>query len=280
MDVRGEKNLYRLGHNKTFLALSALGATAIIAACGGGGSSTPPPPGSSPTPAASPELVGTLNVVNGGSSYTTASYVPAGTVGVDFSCGCAPVAGSGTTDGSGNFTLVQSSTPVPQPNPPYTIVAGRNYLEVGSPTSGTQAWTMVFAGSIPSHDQYLNPGNQLTSAASDVYSAAVALYVFQFSNGGSVAYDDWNFNQLVTWYNTLRNGSPTLAEQKLLGDIFSESIAHHVLWPSAPAWRSVSTNGTIAGDLGAVHTGGTAADSTLPTMCPGGQAGCTNTPTP
>src|ERR1700736_5323725 len=161
MDVRGEKNLYRLGHNKRFLALSALGATAIIAACGGGGSSTPPPPGASPTPAASPELVGTLNVVNGGSSYTTASYVPAGTVGVDFSCGCTAVAGSGTTDGSGNFTLTAVSTPVPQPNPMYTIVPTRNYLEVGSPTSGTQAWTMMFAGSRPSHDQYLNPGNQL-----------------------------------------------------------------------------------------------------------------------
>lgn len=268
---------------KLISVFSAFIAIAILAACGGGGGSsiTPPGGGSSPTPAASPELIGTLNLVSGGATYQTATYVPAGTVGVDFSCGCTAVAGSGTTDGSGNFTLVQSSTPVPQPGPMYTIVPGRNYLEVGSPTSGAQAWTMVFAGSIPSHDQYLNPGSQFTSAASDVYSAAVALYIFQFSNSGSVAFDDWNFNQMVTWYNTLKTGTGRTAhENTLLTDIFNESKLGHVLWPTAPGWRpSQSTNpGPIKADLNAVHADGLAADMTLPTMCPG--TGCTNTPSP
>jgi hypothetical protein len=216
------------GHTKTIPFFGALVAAAILAACGGGGGSgvNPPPPGASPTPAASPGLVGTLNVVSGGTTYQTASYVPAGTVGIDFSCGCTAVAGSGTTDGSGNFTLTAVSTPVPQPNPMYTIVPRRNYLEVGSPTSGAQAWTMIFAGSIPSHDQYLNPGNQLASAPSDVYSAAVALYIFKYSTGGSVAYDDYNFNQLVIWYNKLKNSvptPPTAAETTLLTDVFNVS---------------------------------------------------------
>lgn len=267
-----------LGH-KTLTVFGALIASAILAACtGGGGSGINPPP---PTPAPSPGLVGTLKVVIGGPNYAGAVYGPAGTVGVDFSCGCTAVAGSGTTDGSGNFNLVAVSTPVPTPNPMYTIVPGRNYLEVGSPTSGTQAWTMVFAGTIPSHDQYLNPGNQLVSAPSDVYSAAVALYVFEFSSSSSAAYDDYNFNQLVTWYNTLKTGTGRTAhENTLLTDIFNESLAGHVLWPAKPGWRpSQSTNpGPILTDLNNVHADGTALDSTLPTPCPG--SACTMTPTP
>jgi len=273
-----------VGHIKTLGILSALAAAAILAACGGGGGSgvnPPPPPGSSPTPAASPGLVGTLNFVNTGTTYTTVTYAPAGTVGVDFSCGCTAVAGSGTTDGSGNFTLTAVSTPVPQPNPMYTIRPTRNYLEVGSPTSGTQAWTMIFAGSIPSHDQYLNPGNQLVSAPSDVFSAAVALYVFQFSSNSGVAYDEYNFNQLVAWYNQLKNGTPTAHEVALLNHIVTESTAHHVLWPTAPGWRSgQSTNATIHTDLINVHSDGTAADPQLPTPCPGGAGMCTGTPSP
>ena len=271
-------------HTKTLPFFGALVAAAILAACGGGGGSSvnpPPPPGSSPTPAASPEIVGTLNVVSGGTTYQTVSYAPAGTAGVDFSCGCTAVAGSGTTDGSGNFTLIQSSTPVPQPNPMYTIVPTRNYLEVGSPTNGPQAWTMIFAGSIPSHDQYLNPGNQLVSAPSDVFSAAVALYIFQFSSSSSTAYDDYNFNQLVKWYNKLKNGTPTAHEVTLLNHIVTESTAGHVLWPVAPGWRpSQSTNATIHTDLSNVHADGTVADPQLPTPCPGGAGGCTGTPSP
>jgi len=274
-------------HIKTLPFFAALIAAAILAACGGGGGGSginPPPPGSSPTPAASPEVVGTLNVVIGGGSYSTALYGPAGTVGVDFSCGCTAVAGSGTTDGSGNFTLTAVSTPVPQPNPMYTIVPSRNYLEVGSPTSGTQAWTMIFAGSRPSHDQYLNPGNQLVSASSDVYSAAVALYIFKYSSSSSVAYDDYNFNTLVTWYNKLKNSvptAPTAAETTLLTDIFNESKLGHVLWPTAPGWRPAqSTNAKISTDLTAVNAGGTGADPQLPTPCPGGASGCTGTPNP
>jgi len=277
-----------VGHRqiKTFWIFGPLAAASILAACGGGGggSTINPPPGSSPTPAASPELVGTLNVVSGGASYSSAAYAPAGTVGVDFSCGCTAVAGSGTTDGSGNFTLTALSTPVPQPNPMYTIVPTRNYLEVGSPTSGTQAWTMIFAGSKPSHDQYLNPGNQLVSAPSDVYSAAVALYIFKYSTGSSVAYDDYNFNQLVVWYNKLKNGvpsAPTKAEVTLLTDIFNESKLGNVLWPLAPGWRpGQSTNAKISSDLTAVNAGGMGADPQLPTPCPGGAAGCTGAPTP
>ncbi len=274
------------GHSKTIPVFGALIVTAILAACGGGGGSgiNPPGGGASPTPVPSPGLVGTLNVVNGGADYAHASYGPAGTVGVDFSCGCTAVAGSGTTDASGNFTLVAVSTPVPTPNPMYTIVPARNYLEVGSPTSGTQAWTMVFAGTIPSHDQYLNPGSQLVSAPSDVYSAAVALYIFKYSTNSSVAYDDYNFNQLVVWYNKLKNGiptAPTAAEVTLLNDIFSESKASHVLWPAAPGWRpGQSANAKISADLTAVNTGGVGADAQLPTPCPGGAGNCTNTPTP
>ena len=261
---------------KTLPLFAILGATVIAAACGGGSGSAINNPGGggnpTPTPAPTSALPGTLNLVTGG-AYPAQTYGPAGTVSVDFSCGCTSVAGSATTDGAGNFTLVAVSTPVPAPNPMYTIVPGRNYLIVGNPTAGSQAWTVEFAGKIPSHNVYLNAANQ-----SDVYTVAVGLYVFNYSSGGSVAFDGWNFNQLLAWYNQLKS-SPTTAEKALLSDIVTQSEAASILWPKAPTWRPTLSpiNSTIKSDLATVHAN-SPPDPQLPTPCPGGA--CTGTPTP
>ena len=275
-----------LSTNKAITPLAALSLAAIVTACsgGGGGAINPPPGGGNPSPTPTPALVGSLNVVSGGTGYANATYTGAAAVSVDFSCGCTSVAGSAVTDGSGNFMLVAKSTPIPigtpTPNPMYTIVPGRNYLIAANAAGVPQAFTMQFAGSRPSHDQYLNPGSPLVAAPSDVFSAAVALYVFQYSpRATNTAYDDWNFNALLGWYNTLKNGSPTPHEATLLNDIVTESNASHTLWPSAPSWRpGLASNATIRGDLAAIHTDGTAVDATLPTPCP--STGCTGTPTP
>jgi hypothetical protein len=254
-------------------AIIALALAAAVAACSGGGGSTVNPPGGghSPTPSASPALSGALQLVNGG-SYPAPTYSNAAAAAVDFSCGCTSVAGSANTDANGNFALVAVSTPVPTPNPPYTIVGGRNYLIVANPTAGSQAWTIQFAGNSPAHDAYLSASNQ-----SDVYTAAVSLYVFEYSPGGSEAFDNWNFNALVAWYGQLKS-SPSAPEITLLSDIVTQSKAGAMLWPAVPKWRPglSPVNATIRTDLTNVHT--SAADPLLPTPCPGGA--CTGTPTP
>lgn len=243
-----------------------------VAACTGGGSTTNPPP-NNPSPSPSPGLAGTLDVVNGGTDRTNVTYGAANAVSVDFSCGCTHVAGSSITDASGNFTLVAQSTPVPTPNPTYTIVPGRNYLVVGNSTAAPQAWTVQFAGKSPGRDKFLNAGNQ-----SDIYTAAVALYVFKYSTGADTAFDNWNFNALLAWYNHLKT-SPTAADATLLNDIVTQSTGGAMLWPVAPTWRPGLNplNATINADLATVHNN-TPPDPTLPTPCP--NSGCTGTPTP
>jgi hypothetical protein len=158
----------------------------------------------------------------------------------------------------------------------YTIKPGRNYLIVANPTSGSQAWTMEYAGTVPSRNQYLNSTNP-----SDIYTAAVALYVFQYSVSSATAFDDWNFNQFAAWYAHLKAGPITAAETKLLTDIVSQSSGGTTLWPTPPPWHPTQgANATIRADLSAVHAGGLGADITLPTPCPGGLGTCTNTPNP
>ncbi len=112
---------------------------------------------------------------------------------------------------------------------------------------------------------------------SDVYTAAVSLYVFNNSPSGTTAFDDWNFNALSAWYTSLKT-SPNGAETTLLNDIAARSAANKTLFPGAPSWNMTQTSSTvIKNDLAAVKTSG---DATIPTPCPGGEAGCTGTPTP
>jgi len=262
--------------------ITALGTCAIVAACGGGGggalnpppTSTPktsPTPTISPTPTPSPGLTGNMQVATGGTvgSFT---YGPAANATVVFSCGCSTQAGTATADGTGAFTLVANSTPTPSaPNPTYTIVPGRNYIVVATTAGGAEAWTTQFAGNNPARNQYLD------SNVSDVYAAAVSLYVFNNSPSGTTAFDDWNFNALSAWYTSLKT-SPNGAETALLNDIASRSAANKTLFPGAPSWNMTQMSSTlIKNDLAAVKTSG---DAMIPTPCPGGEAGCTGTPTP
>lgn len=255
--------------------IGALITTALIAACGGGGGGggtmNPPPPTNSPTPAASPGLTGTMQVATGGTvgSFT---YGPAANATVVFSCGCSAQAGTATADGSGAFTLVANSTPTPSaPDPIYTIVPSRNYIVVATTGSGAEGWTTQLAGNNPTRNHYLD-GN-----TSDVYTAAVSLYVFNNSPSGTTAFDDWNFNALSTWLTALKM-TPNSAETTLLNDIAARSATNKTLYPGAPSWNpSQTTSTTIKNDLVAVKTSG---DAAIPTPCPGGQNGCTGTPTP
>jgi len=259
--------------NMIIPTIGAVVLAGFIAACtgGGGGGTISPPPPSSPTPTSSPVLSGTMQVATGGTvgSFT---YSPAANATVVFSCGCSTQAGTATADGSGAFTLVAASTPMPaSPNPTYTIVPGRNYVVVATSGSGAEGWTAQFAGRIPSHNQSLGANT------SDVYTAAVSLYVFNNSGSGPTGFDDWNFNALAAWYTQL-NTAPNGAETKLLNDIAAQSVANKTLYPGAPSWDPAhSSNATIKADLASVKTSG---DATIPTPCPGGEANCTGTPTP
>src|SRR5579872_1833450 len=266
----------------------AFAAAALIAACGGGGggggggtfpgpSPHPSPsvapsssPSVSPSPSASPVLTGTMQIATGGTTGTGFTYTAAGNAQVVFSCGCTAQAGTANADVAGNYTLVANSTPTPGiPNPTYTIVPGRNYIVVAQSANG-QAWTMQFAGAVPAHNLSLSGANP-----SDVYTAAASLYVYQNSNTGAFAFDEWNFNTVMAWLATL-HGSPNAQETALLNDIATQSGLHRSLFPSAPTWNPTqSVNGTIQADLAAVKA---SADATKPTPCPGGA--CTGTPTP
>ncbi len=258
-------------------SVATLIGAAVVAACGGGGggSSLPPPP-PPPVPSSSPILNGTAQVATA-STYPAFTYAPATSAQVVFSCGCSTQAGTATTDSSGNFTLVANSTPTPSaPNPTYTVVPGRNYIAVATTAAGAEAWNTIFAGSKPSRNLYLNGSN----GTSDVFTAAVSLYVYYFSpqegtgNPGT-AFDNWNFHNLVNWYGTLKS-SPNGAETQLLNDIASQSGANQTLYPAPPSWNtSHPTNSTIKSDLNSVQSSG---DPAIPTPCP--TTGCTNTPSP
>jgi len=255
--------------------LTVLVATAIIAACsgGGGGSGTgtmptnPPPP----VPSASPVLPGTMQVATGG-TYGGYTYSAAGNAAVVFSCGCSKQAGTSTADGAGNVTLVAHSTPTPSaPDPTYTIVPGRNYIIIASTAGGAEGWTTQFAGKTQDTNRYLNAGD-----TSDVATAAVSLYVYDNSPEGEVAFDDWNFNAILGWYQTLTVGAPNASEIQLMNDIAAQSAADNTLFPGAPSWDpSHATNATIASDLANVKTSG---DPSIPTPCPADA--CTDTPSP
>ena len=269
--------------NTTISAIGALMVTALIAACGGGGGGAmnPPPtsppktsptPTISPTPTPSPGLTGNMQVATGGTvgSFT---YGPAANATIVFSCGCSTQAGTATADGTGTFTLVANSTPTPSaPDPTYTIVPGRNYIVVATTAGGAEAWTTQFAGNNPARNQYLD------SNVSDVYTAAVSLYVFNNSPSGTTAFDDWNFNATIRLVYIALKTSPNGAETTLLNDIAARSAANKTLFPGAPSWNMTQMSSTlIKTDLAAVKTSG---DATIPTPCPGGEAGCTGTPTP
>jgi hypothetical protein len=265
--------------NKTLQILASLiVASAVLAACsgGGGGAVNNPGGGGVPTPAPSPTagLNGGVQVASGGTFGSGYSYAAAGNTTLVFSCGCTAQAGTTTTDSSGQFTLVQDSQATPAaPNPTYTIVPGRNYILIAETTVGAEAWTTQFAGSKPSHNHTLNSSNP-----SDVYTAAVSLYVFANSTSAATAFDDWNFNSLATYYGHL-SSSPNVQETKLLDDIAAQSALNKPLFPSKPGWdSSQATNATIAADLASVKASG----APVPTPCPtiGGGAQCTGAPTP
>ncbi|HXW51410.1 MAG TPA: hypothetical protein VEJ41_05415 [Candidatus Acidoferrales bacterium] len=255
----------------------AIAACALIVACstgggGGSGSGTGPinNPSPQPSPTLSPGLTDTMQVSSGG-SYPVYTYDPASDAGVVFSCGCSAQAGTTTADGAGAIDITPDSTATPSvPNPTYTMVAGRNYIVVATTGAGAEAWTIQFAGRNPSRNHYLNGMNP-----SDVYSAAVALYVFNNSPLGETAFDDWNFNKLVEWYGTLQN-SPNGAEETLLNYIASRSAANETLFPAAPSWNpGQAHDSTMAADLVNVKMSG---DPTIPQPCP--SSGCAGEPTP
>jgi hypothetical protein len=274
--------------------VSALLAAAAIAGCGGGGGGysavTPPNPspspsiGPSPSPSPSAGLtLGNMNVATGGTvgSFT---YAPAANDTVVFTCGCSNQAGITTANASGNFTVTSPASPTPAvPNPTYTIAPTRNYVIVAEPPSsnvGPQGWTILFAGNIASHDLALGDSASVpaSSGASDVYTTAVALYIYKNSvQNSNQAFDDWNFNALETWLQRMF-AAPTAKETQLLNDIAAQSALSASLFPTIPGWNPSQTlNPTINTDLTQVRNNpGTA----MPTACPGGPSGCTNTPTP
>lgn len=270
-------------------SLAAAVLAALFAGCGGGGGSTALPPGGggghpsptpTPAPSVTPVLTGALNVAVSG-SYPSQVDGAATSAQVDFTCGCTGQAGTGTADASGNFNLLTTSTPVPaSPDPTYTIVPGRNYVVIGTAAMGTnlkaQAYTMVFAGNDNTRNQYLAGSN-----VSDAFTAAVALYVMAKSAGTPLAFDDWNFATLQTFYTHLQT-APTTQEQQLLTDIVAQQEAGNTMYPAKPRWRpNKIKNVTIANDLAVINQ---STDNTVPTPCPtpgGGPAVCTSPfPTP
>ena len=244
---------------------------ALFAACSGGGVC-----GGCGLPNPLPTLVaaglnGSVQYVTGGSFGTGFTYSAAAAGDrVVFSCGCSAQAGAASTVANGSLVIVQSSTATPSaPAPEYTIVPGRNYLVVAQGPA-SQAWTMQFAGRLPSHNLFLG-----ASGANDVFTAAVSLYVYLNADTTSTAFDDWNFNALAGWYGHLQK-SPNVQETALLNDIAAQSAAGQPLYPAAPSWDpSQPTNPLITADIAAVKA---SADAYLPTPCPGQM--CTGTPNP
>jgi hypothetical protein len=263
-----------MGKTKLALFSGLFGLAVVVAACGGGGGGgysggNPGGGGSPPTtsPTQSPGGTGTATNLSGG-ALANANVV--------FSCGCSAQAGTVTADGSGNYTINASNNATPSaPNPTYTMVPGRNYI-VAAASGHTEAWTMLFLGSVPSHDLFIGPNSG--NSSDDAASAAAALYILDKSPGNSdQSFDDWNFNTIANWVKTSLRGTPNSAESKLMNDITSMD-GTTPLWPVDPAWRNdgSANNATIIDDINAVAKSG---DPNLPTPCPG-TGSCTNTPTP
>jgi hypothetical protein len=257
---------------------TVLSSVCILAACGGGGGggngngggaiNNPSP---QPSPTLSPGLTDTMNVASGG-TYNNFTYNAASNAAVVFSCGCSSQAGETTADGSGAVAIgpMATATPINMPNPTYTLVPGRNYVVIATTAANGEAWTIQFAGRNINRNKYLNPGQQ-----SDVFTAAVALYIFYNSPLGETAFDDWNFNTISNWYSKLQSG-PNASETTLLNYIASRSAANETLFPAAPSWNpGHAHDATMAADLTAVKASG---DNAIPTPCP--SAGCSGTPSP
>ena len=272
--------------------VSALLAAAAIAGCGGGGGySAIPGPGPNPSPTVSPSpgpspvlSLGNMNVATGGTVLGGFTYSPAANDDVVFSCGCTNQAGTGSTDGTAHFSVTSPVLPTPAaPNPTYTIVPGRNYIIVAYPhlsNGGPQAWTVLFAGSVVGNDLALGDAGSVPAASgtSDVYTTAVALYVYKHSTQNSnQAFDDWNFNTLETWLMHLIS-APNGPEKVFLNDIAAQSGSGNSLFPAVPGWNGAElTNSTIKTDLNQITA---VNDPSVPTPCPGGEGTCTGTPTP
>jgi hypothetical protein len=168
--------------------------------------------------------------------------------------------------------LTSNAVPT-NPTPTYTAVPGRNYMVIGAAASShTEAWTMLFLGSTPSHNLYLSNGN-----VTDQYTTAASLYIFYNSqNASDQSFDLWNFNTIASWTASLRaSGGNNAAEQKLISDVVAAQQAGATLFPTVPTWDpdGPSANLTIKSDVQAVLN---SADAAKPTPCP--STGCTGTP--
>ncbi len=261
--------------------VSSLGAAfallCSVSACGGGGGSGVGGTGGGPpiVPPAPLSASGNLQIAG----------APVGNGFVVYSCGCSAQAGSVGTDSGGNFLIPASAAATPSaPNPTYTLGPDRNYLIVGSHSpsagSGTEAWTMDFVAQHSANNLSLNATN--SGNTSDAYTAAGTLYIYYFTqrNGaGDLAYEQWNFNQVLAWVNTLKSPSATAAEKNLITDITAAQQSNRSLFPKPPTWNTTqpNPNAIIAADLRAVQTQ-VPADPALPTPCP--TSGCTGAPGP
>lgn len=247
-----------------------------LSACGGGGGGSAGGGTGPPVPTPAPlSATGNLQIAG----------VPLANGFVVYSCGCSAQAGTVTTDSGGNFLMPASAAATPSaPNPTYTLGPDRNYVIIGSqsasPGSGTEAWTMEFLAQRSSNNLSLNATN--ASNTSDPFTAAGALFIYYFTqkNGsGDLAFDQWNFNQVLKWINNLKSPAATTPEKKLLSDIDTFQRSNASLFPKPPTWNMTqpSSNAVIAADLRAVQNQ-VPADATLPTPCPA--AGCSGAPGP
>lgn len=256
---------------------TALPSTPSIASGGGGGGGSTPAPTAAPTATPTPLLQGAMQLASGGNATAGFAYaaVASGSQ-VVYTCGCSTQAGVSSIGASGSFTLpaYEQATPA-APSPTYTTVPGRNYLIVATASNAAESWTLQFLGKQPSTNVSL--GN---NAQSDVYTAAGALYVYNFAPLSSdTAFDDWNILTVQSWLQHIRS-APNAAEMQLVNDIAAAQETGQTLFPAPPQWNpGAGTNATIRADLDAVNASG---DATLPTPCPvnGAAAACTGTPTP
>jgi len=278
---------------------AALLAAAAVSGCGGssayGGPSIgggypspspsptqPPSPSPSPSPSPTPGLAASgMQVTTAGTYPGPFTNAPAASDNIVFSCGCSSQAGTGTTDGSGAFSVMNGTPATPGPGT-YTIVATRNYVVVAQPASGLgpQAWTMEFAGNTNATDLALGDSGAtaVTSATSDVYTAAATLYIWEETKaaGNATAFDKWNFNAIEMFVVHMASGHASNHEQTLINDIAAQSGLGNSLYPTHPSWDpSQPSNATILADTRAIR--GTD-PANVPTPCP--SAGCTGTPTP
>jgi len=261
--------------------VSSLGAAfallCAVSACGGGGGSG----GGGTTPGGPPTISPPLSA----SGNLQIAGTPVANGFVVYSCGCSAQAGSVATDSGGNFLIPASAAATPSaPNPTYTLGPDRNYVVVGSRSSSagssTEAWTMDFVAQRSANNLSLNATN--TGNTSDAYTAAGTLYIYYFTqrNGsGDLAFDQWNFNQVLSWVNTLKSPSATTPEKNLITDITAAQQSNISLFPKPPTWNTTqpNPNAIIAADLRAVQSQ-VPTDPTLPTPCPA--SGCTGAPGP